>query len=258
MNEPIPGSTPATPAVAAVAAPVAQPTQTQTPAVDPNAPSLATVPVEQLNKLLDNNRRLAELEAEQRQQQEAARTAQIKLLADKGEVERALNETRTDLQKRIDAEAAARAASEDRAKRYAVDSEVATALSQFPLVPGGADQLKVLFRGNLMAEARGDTFAVQTPGTLQPAKDFIASQLGRPEFAHFLRANNPAGGTGGATGAAMTTTTPAANPTQVQPKNFGEAIILQMQAIAKEQPSDARMNPAAPMGLNSRSIIRQA
>ncbi len=40
------------------------------------------------------------------------------------------------------------------------------------------------------------------------------------------------------------------------PKNFGEAIILQMQETQKNQPSDPRLNPAAPMGLNARSMVR--
>ena len=43
-----------------------------------------------------------------------------------------------------------------------------------------------------------------------------------------------------------------------QPKNFGEAIILQMQESQKNQPTDPRLNPAVAMGLNSRSMVRQA
>ena len=85
------------------------------------------------------------------------------------------------------------------------------------------------------------------------------AQLARPEYAHFIRASNPAGGTAGTTGAHQAAPTSPASPTPpAQPKNFGEAIILQMQESQKNQPTDPRLNPAVAMGLNARSMVRQA
>jgi len=252
-----PTPTPATPATAAAAAPsVPNAGQAGAPPTDPNAPpATVTIPFDQLKQYNEAQQRLVQIEAEQRAREESARTEQLKLMAQKGDVERALSELREDSRKQVDSEKATRMAMEERVKRYAVEGELSRALSGFNLVPGGNDQLTTLFRGQLMAEARGDGFIVQTPTTYKPAKDFVAEQLGRPEYAHFLRASNPAGGTaGGASSGALAGPTSPANPAAPPvPKNFGEAIILQMQSIAKEQPSDPRMNPAAAMGLNRAS-----
>jgi hypothetical protein len=150
-----------------------------------------------------------------------------------------------------------RSALEERAKRYALDGELSKALASQPLVPGGAEQLTQLWRNQFQVEPQGESFHVRTP-TFQSVGDFVGAQLARPEYAHFLRAQNPTGGTAGTTGAHQAAPTPASPAAPTTPKNFGEAIVLQMQEIYKGQPSDARLNPAAPMGLNSRSIIRHA
>ena len=177
-------------------------------------------------------------------------------MAQKGEIEQALLTQRTDAQKQLDTERSHRAAVEERAKRYALDGEVSRVLASQPLVPGGAEQLTQLWRNQFVVEPQGDSFTVRTP-TFQSVPDFVQTQLARPEYAHFIRAQNPGGGTAGTTGADQAAPTPAtttAAPTQ--PKNFGEAIIARMQEIQKAQPSDPRLNPAAAMGLNSRSMVR--
>ena len=122
-------------------------------------------------------------------------------------------------------------------------------------MPGGAEQLTHLFKSSLSVDTRGESFGVSGPNYV-PVKDFLAAKLGTPEYAHFIRATNPGGGTAGgpASGALASPTSPA-NPAELPvPKNFGEAIIMQMQSIAKEQPSDPRYNPKAAMGLNRGSI----
>ena len=131
-------------------------------------------------------------------------------------------------------------------------------LASQPLVPGGAEQLTQLWRNQFVVEPQGDSFTVRTP-TFQSVGDFVQAQLARPEYAHFIRASNPGGGTAGTTGAHQAApTSPATPAAPVQPKNFGEAIILQMQESQKNQPTDPRLNPAVPMGLNPRSMVRQA
>lgn len=246
--------TPVTPVAAAAAVP------------PPAAPSLATpvqaqtvtIPLEQLQTFTSVQARLAQLEAEQRSRDEAARAEQVKLLAAKGEIENALRIQREEAQKALDAERSSRAAVEERAKRYALEGEVSRVLASQPLVAGGAEQLTQLWRNQFVVEPQGDSFTVRTP-TFQSVTDFVQAQLARPEYAHFIRASNPAGGTAGTTGAHQAAPTSPATATQsAQPKNFGEAIILQMQESQKNQPTDPRLNPNVAMGLNARSMVRQA
>jgi hypothetical protein len=245
--------TPVTPATT-IAAPATAATAGPTP-----APQTVTIPLDQLQTFTTMQARMAQLESEQRSRDEAAKAEQVKLLAQKGEIENALRIQREEAQKQLDAERASRSAIEERAKRYALDGEVSRVLASQPLVPGGAEQLTQLWRSQFVVEPAGDSFTVRTP-TFQSVTDFVQTQLSRPEYAHFIRAQNPGGGTAaGVAGGSLAAPTSPANPANpVQPKNFGEAIILQMQELAKNQPSDARLNPAAPMGLNARSIQRQA
>ncbi len=247
-------TTPLFPVAAAVAAaPPAPP-----PLATPPQPQTVTIPLEQLHAFTSVQARLAQMEADQRSRDEAARAEQVKLLAQRGEIENALRVQREENQKQLESERASRSAVEERAKRYALDGEVSRVLASQPLVPGGAEQLTQLWRNQFVVEAQGDSFNVRTP-TFQSVGDFIAAQLARPEYAHFVRASNPGGGTAGATGAHQAAPTSPANvAAPIQPKNFGEAIILQMQELQKTQPSDPRLNPAAAMGLNSRSMVRQA
>jgi hypothetical protein len=241
-----------TPPMSQVAAAVAA-----TPPVATAAqPQTVTIPLEQLQAFTSVQARLAQMESDQRSRDDAARAEQVKLLAQKGEIENALRIQREEAQKQLDSERASRSAVEERAKRYALDGEVSRVLASQPLVPGGAEQLTQLWRSQFVVEPQGDSFNVRTP-TFQSVGDFVAAQLARPEYAHFVRASNPGGGTAGATGAHQAAPTSPANPAApIQPKNFGEAIILQMQELQKTQPSDPRLNPAAAMGLNSRSMIR--
>ena len=237
----------------APAAPPIVPTQ-----VAPTAPPQAqtvTIPLEQLQTFTSIQARLAQVEAEQRTREEAARAEQVKLLAAKGQIEEALRAQQEDSRRQIDTERAQRAAVEERAKRYALEGELSRVLASQPLVPGGAEQLTHLWRNQFTVEPQGDSFQVRTP-TFQSVNDFESGQLGRPEYAHFIQARNPAGGSAGLTGAHVTTPTPGPPAAPVEPKNFGEAIILQMREIQKSQPTDNRINLAVPMGLNSRSITR--
>ena len=131
---------------------------------------------------------------------------------------------------------------EERAKRYALDGELSKALASQPLVPGGAEQLTQLWRNQFQVEPQGESFHVRTP-TFQSVGDFVGAQLARPEYAHFVRAQNPAGGTAGTTGAHQAAPTPASPAATHDAKEFGEAIILQMQEMAKEPAERSQTQP---------------
>ena len=257
-------SAPATPAAAAVASPTATPTatSTSTPAAGgqtPAQPHTVTIPLEQLQAFTAVQARLTQMEADQRQRDEASRAEQVKLLTARGEVEKAMQIQQEESRKALEIERVARATNEERAKRYAKTSELKSTLSKYPLVPAAVDQLASLFERELQVDASGDNYVVRTP-QFQTCADFVAAQLASGDYAHFLRASNPNGGTaGGGSSGAASTPTPSATATQEPPpKNFGEAIVRQMQQVAKEQPSDPRLNPAAAMGLNRRSMVRNA
>ena len=124
---------------------------------DPAQPQTVTIPLEQLQTFTSVQARLAQMEADQRSRDEAARAEQVKLLAQKGEIENALRIQREEGQKQLDSERASRSAVEERAKRYALDGEVSRVLASQPLVPGGAEQLTQLWRNQFVVEPQGDS-----------------------------------------------------------------------------------------------------
>jgi hypothetical protein len=230
MSEPVP--TPATPAAAAVSAvPVAGPP----PAAAVPTAQTVTIPLEQLQAFTSIQTRLAQMETDQRARDEAARTETVRLMAAKGDVENALRTLREQAEKDLKAERDKLTATEERARRYALDGELARSLASHALVPGGAEQLTQLWRSQLVVQPQGDSFSVTTP-TFQPVGDFIAAQLGRPEYAHFVRAQNPGGGTAGGT-TVQTPHTQAANPVaELPPRSMGEAILRGIKAAQKDAP----------------------
>lgn len=239
-STPVP-STPATPAAAAVAA---VPPGGSAP---PAQPSTVTIPLEQLQLFTANQGRLAAVESELRQRDEAARLEQVKGMAARGDLEAALKTQREQAEAQLATERSSRITIEERAKRYALDGELSRALASQPLVPGGAEQLTQLWRSQLVAEPAGDSYAVRTP-TFQSVGDFVAAQLAQPHYAHFIRSTNPGGA--GATGAAQASPTPPAHPAAPpQPKTLGETVILHMQSLKGEKNSDPRLDLTSPMGL---------
>jgi hypothetical protein len=159
-----PGTTPP-PATANPAATAPNTTAAQQPGTQPavNQPQTVTIPLEQLQTFTSIQARLAQIEADNRQREQQAQQEQAAILAKKGEVENALNLLRQQSEQQLANERAARAAVEDRAKRYALDGEVSRVLASHPLVPGGAEQLTQLFRGQFVVEPQGDSFQVRTP-----------------------------------------------------------------------------------------------
>jgi hypothetical protein len=250
-------NTPATPAAATVVA-VPATASNPTPTAPP-MPQTVTIPLEQLQTFTSVQARLAQMELDQRTRDDKATADRVTLMAQKGEIEKAMQIQREEAQKQLDAERVSHAATNDRAKKYALDGEVSRVLASQPLVPGGAEQLTQLWRSQFVVEPAGEGFAVRTP-TFQSVGDFVTAQLARPEYAHFIRASNPSGGTaGGGGGGSLAAPTSPANPAAVaQPKNFGEAIVLQMAEIQKKNNPDNRLDPSQAMGISRGSIHRQA
>jgi hypothetical protein len=228
--------------------------------VQPLAPTLSSatattqqtvaIPLEQVQAFTTMQARLAQLESEHRSREQAIQQEQARAAAEKGDVEKALRLLREQSDQQVQAERARLTQVEERAKRYALDGELSRALSACNLVPGGAEQLTQLWRSQFLVDAQGDSFAVRTP-TFQSVGDFVHQQLARPEYAHFVRAQNPGGGTGGLPPSAQTLPSTPANPAQMpQPKNMGEAVILHMQNMQKAQ-GDPRANISLPMGLKA-------
>ena len=212
-----------------------------------------TIPVEQLQAFTQIQTRLAQMETDQKTRDEAARAELVKTMAAKGQVEEALRTQREQAQRDIEAERIKHQKLEERAKRYALDGQLTAALAAQPLVAGGAEQLTQLWRSQFVVEPQGDTFNVRTPD-FQPVGTWIAVQLGRPEYAHFLRAQNPAGGTAGAGGVQSPPTTPGNSVTRdVQPKNMSEAVLLTM-AARKKSEDDPRLTPTLGMGLRPLAV----
>ncbi|MGP0063536.1 MAG: hypothetical protein ACLQGP_08060 [Isosphaeraceae bacterium] len=209
-----------------------------------------TIPLEQVQAFTAMQSRLSQLEGEQRSREQSTQQEQARILAQKGEVENALRILREQSEQQVQTERARLTQVEERAKRYALDGELSRALAACNLVPGGAEQLTQLWRNQFLVDAQGDSFAVRTP-TFQSVGDFVHQQLARPEYAHFVRAQNPGGGTGGLQPSAQTLPSATANPSQMpQPKNMGEAVILHMQNMQKAQ-GDPRSNISLPMGLKA-------
>ena len=236
-------ATPTSAPAPTAASPPTVPTPTATQAA---VPATVTIPLDQLNAFTAMQAQLVKVEEEQQKREAAAREEQVKILAAKGQVEEALRQQREEAQRAIEAERSHRAQTEERAKRYALEGELARVLGSQPLVPGGAEQLTHLLRDHFVVEHSGNSFQVRTQD-FRTVGDYIGAMLGRSEFAHFLRAQNPAGGTGGV-GAQSAPSSPANPASPDEPKNFSEAVLMQYAATAK-QSADPRLNPTVPFGL---------
>jgi hypothetical protein len=186
------------------------------------------------------------MEADRQAAAVAAKEAELKAQMAAGQYTEALAQIRKANDDAVATERSQRAVAEERAKKYALQKEVSQALSAHNLVPGGAAQLADHWRDQFIAEAAGDTYAVRTP-QFQSVGDFINSQLSKTEYAHFLRSSTP-GGVGLNHAASTSAPAPQTITPPPQPANFGEAIILQMQANKQSaSTADPRMNPAMGM-----------
>ena len=239
------GNPAGTPPAAAPAPAAAAPA----PAPAPAAAQTVTIPLEQLQAFTSIQARLAEHEERTRREQSEAQRREAEVLAERGNLQDALRQLREQSEQQLAAERQKQQEVQQRAQQYALDSELSRALAGENLVPGGVEQLGRLFRGDFVVEPQGNAFQVRTP-TYQSVPDFIKAQLARPEYAHFLRAQNPGGGT--ASGQPVQTPPAVADPAPAapQPRNMGEAVILHMQGLQKAQ-GDPRASMSLPLGLRA-------
>jgi len=239
----------------AAPAPTGTPAPTGQAPEKPAEPQTVTIPLETLTAFTAMQARLAQVEAQNLAREQQAQQEQATILAKKGDVEAALALLRTESDRTINGVRADLTMVTDRAKRYAVEGELSRALAGLPLVPGAAIQLTKLWRSEFAAEPTGDTFQVRTP-TFQSVGDFVAAQLASPEYAHFVRAQNPQGGTGGMNPAGQASPTPAANAVQPKlPTTLSEAVILTMQELGRVPSTSGQTDPGGADGRQPRAAF---
>jgi hypothetical protein len=226
---------PAQPPPAAMPPPhaAAEPPPAAPPAIAPPAPTVHTLTPEQWAAYASSTARIAELEAAEARRAADAQAAEVRALQAKGQIEQAFNLQRTQAEEALKAERTKLAETEARAKRYALDGELARSLASFPLVAGGADQITRLIRDEFGVEAQGDTFVVRSKD-FRGVHDFITATLAKPEYAHFIRAQNPGGGTAGTQGTQSAPTGPAiAAPPPGPANSMAEYVMQHFQATGQ-------------------------
>ena len=246
--------TPQTSAITTAVVPVTPPTAMQVLSSTSVLPSLQTVtiPIDQLNAFMAMQARLAKVEEDQQQRQPQPARSRLRFWPQRAKSRRlsVRNVRRASERSRPSGYSVLRPRSGP--KRYALDGELARALGSQPLVDGGAEQLTQLLRDHFVVEPKGNTFHVRTQD-FKSVGDYIGAMLGRSEFAHFLRAQNAGGGSGSRGGAAIAPTSPA-NPTAlIEPRNFSEAVIMQMATAAKTM-ADPRLTPSVGFGLRGLTL----
>jgi hypothetical protein len=232
---------------AQVAAPVAPPTYSPPPDQTVN------IPLSQLQAFTSIQARLAEIEAQQRAQQEAAQQAQARLTIEKGQLEDGLRMLREQSEQALSAERQKLADIESRAKGYALDGEVARAMAGIPFHNDRARrQFEAEVRSELMIEAQGNTFVART-ATFQTPAQLVQAKIDNPEYAYLLAPRGVAGTQG--TGTTQAAPAPAADPAPVAPptfKNLGHAWLAQAKEniAARQTNSNPLLDPSRPFGLS--------
>ena len=171
-----------------------------------------------LNRTTNAELRVAELESQERTRLAEAARKEQDLLAEKGNTEaakQALQHAREAHDREMAAERGKLAETDRRSRTAFRDRELALALSGKPLVEGAAPQLMKLMRDAVEAHPEGDGYSVRTTDFIN-VNDYVARELAKPEYAHFLRATTT-GGTGSSGGAK-----PA--PLEVQGDRFADAL----------------------------------
>jgi hypothetical protein len=239
---PADGAPPA--AAAATTPPSPQPTPT------PTAAPVPTVPLEQFTAIQS---RLAELEKERADRETKAREIEINALKVKGDYEKVFNLQREQSQAELQAERTRLKDIEERAKRYALDRELALALASKPLVQGGAEHLTRLLRDDFSVAASGDSFVVQSKD-FRSVNDYIGAMLGRPDYQCFIKPNNPGGGSGAVgTQAVQTGTLP---PADAPPATFSDAVIAMAKAKAAAGNTNPQLDRTVPFGLRGLGPVK--
>lgn len=226
--------TPTASAPAPVEAPVvAAPVQAAAaPVIDPN---VVPVPKAMYEELIQHKATVAKLEADRQAAESARKEAELKSQLEKGQFQEVLASIKKQADDTANLSRAQLIESQQRAERYALSSQLNTALANQPLVKGGAAQLAALWEKEFVVESAGDTYAVRTKD-LRSVNDFVAAKLASEEFAHFVRASST-GGTGASHAASQSVPTPAQTAAQPvpQPATMGEAALLDWKSMQSTQ-----------------------
>lgn len=168
------------------------------PATVPLPPASATqqtvtIPLEQLNAFTSIQARLADMEARERQREDAHRTELQNAMLARGQAEDAVRSVREQSDQQVRTIQDQLNQTRNQAQNYAIDVEVARALAGHRFVNDRARrQFEMEVRSELVAEANGNSFAVRTP-TFQTAEQVVAGRLGSPDYAYLLAPNGVSG-----------------------------------------------------------------
>jgi hypothetical protein len=170
------------------------------------APSTVTVPQAVWTELQAAQTRLAQLEEEKRDSDARALIAE-------GRADVAVKQAHERW-----------SAAEGRMRKSVLENELAQALADQPFVSASAkEQFTRLIKSELQVDAVGDTYSVRGPAFENP-REYVASQLARPEYSHFMAAAAPAPGAQAMPGQQA----PGAPP--AEPRNFSEALMMKFGA----------------------------
>jgi hypothetical protein len=134
---------------------------------------------------------------------------------------------------------AARLQEQDRTdkKHGAINAVLAGA----PLVPGTAGQLASLLERDIALHTDPGTGQVHVVGpNLTPVDSYVRTQLAKPEFAHFLTARNPQGGTAGSQSSQSAPTPPGWSTAPAPPATASESIEQWTRSQAGHSPDPIR------------------
>jgi hypothetical protein len=132
---------------------------------------------------------------------------------------------------------------------------IAEALAGAPLVgKGAAAQLTALLEKEITLTTDPSTGRQIPVGPgLVPAHQYIQGLLqNNPDYAHFLKANNPLGGTGAVGGQSHPTAPAVWGGTEPAPATLGEAIMQQAKAAPRQQPAPHGADLSKSFGLGPR------
>ena len=180
------------------ASPAAEPAQTTPPPATPPPPPKVELPVEEYQRLVSLGSQLAELQRANQAALEAKEQERIKALAEKGQIEQALealNKTHAD---KLSAESQRYADLERQVFAEKKNAVIAQAVAGTQFVsPFAAQQVQAIIDGQIevIRDANGALIAVDKT-TRRPAADAIAELLGSEAFLHFQAPKNPGGGAG--------------------------------------------------------------
>jgi len=231
------------PVAAAPPVPVAYP--------PPPVAAMVSIPMSQLEVFAANQARIAQLEAENRQREQAAREKEIQLLTEKGQAVEAVKTLRETKDAELKAISDSKLQLSDRAKRYALEGELSRVLASKPLHEHGVAQLAQLWRGEFQVAEEGESFQVRTP-TFQTVDQFVTAELAKPQYAHFLRAVNPGGGSGAAGSGVQGAPTGAPEPVKDY-KNYGDYLLDKGVAERQAKGTDPRTNLTLPFGTRAKT-----